>query len=81
MSHLLMRCAMQAEALTLPVVVSRLTNARKHWLALQISSLLGMGPEKVRPQAMPQCLAVLVFQPPETRHSCFICHEHGRSNM
>ncbi len=39
---------MQAEALTLPVVVSRLINARRHWLALQISSLLGMGPEKVR---------------------------------
>lgn len=39
---------MQTEALTLPVVVSRLINARRHWLALQISSLLGMGPEKVR---------------------------------
>jgi len=39
---------LQAEALTLPVVVSRLINARRHWLALQISSLLGMGPEKVR---------------------------------
>lgn len=40
--------ALQAEALTLPVVVSRLINTRRHWLALQISSLLGMGPEKVR---------------------------------
>ena len=34
------------------MVVSRLTNARKHWLALQISSLLGMGPEKVQTRAM-----------------------------
>lgn len=42
--------ASQAEALTLPVVVSRLINARRHWLALQISSLLGMGPEKVTRQ-------------------------------
>ena len=31
----------------MPVVVSRLINARRHWLALQISSVLGMGPEKV----------------------------------
>ena len=41
----------QAEALTMPVVVSRLINARRHWLALQISSLLGLGPEKVRAHA------------------------------
>lgn len=31
----------------MPVVVSRLINARRHWLALQMSTLLGMGPEKV----------------------------------
>ena len=31
----------------MPVVVSRLINARRHWLALQISTVLGMGPEKV----------------------------------
>ena len=31
----------------MPVVVSRLINARRHWLALQISSVLGVGPEKV----------------------------------
>lgn len=42
--------AAQAEALTLPVVVSRLVNARRHRLALQISSLLGMGPERVGTQ-------------------------------
>lgn len=44
--------AAQAEALTLPVVVSRLINGRRHLLALRIATLLGMGPEKVRP-----CLA------------------------
>lgn len=38
----------QAEALTLPVVVSRLINARRHLLALRIATLLGMGPEKAR---------------------------------
>ena len=39
-------CYDQAEALTLPVVVSRLINARRHLLALRIATLLGMGPEK-----------------------------------
>ncbi len=39
-------CCGQAEALTLPVVVSRLINARRHLLALRIATLLGMGPEK-----------------------------------
>ena len=38
----------QADALTLPVVVSRLINARRHLLALRIATLLGMGPEKAR---------------------------------
>lgn len=31
----------------MPVVVSRLINARRHLLALRIATLLGMGPEKV----------------------------------
>ena len=61
-----MGCAIQAEALTLPVVVSRLTNARKHWLALQISSLLGLGPEKVRSRAMQRGAAALFFSLQET---------------
>ncbi|KAK9907253.1 hypothetical protein WJX75_000093 [Coccomyxa subellipsoidea] len=39
--------AAQAEALAMPVVVSRLINARRHLLALRIATLLGMGPEKV----------------------------------
>ena len=52
---------MQAEALTLPVVVSRLINARQHWLALQISSLLGMGPEKVRGNVLTTGPMLLVY--------------------
>ena len=53
---------MQAEALTLPVVVSRLINARRHWLALQISSLLGMGPEKVSGKIPGTVKGIQVFQ-------------------
>jgi hypothetical protein len=39
--------AAQAEALTQPVVVSRLVNARRHLLALRIAALLGMDTGKV----------------------------------
>lgn len=39
--------AAQAEALTMPVVVSRLINARRHLLALRIATLLGMDTGKV----------------------------------
>jgi hypothetical protein len=38
----------QLEALTLPTLISRLVNARRHLLALRISQVLGLPLHKVR---------------------------------
>ena len=37
----------QLEALTMPVLVSRLVNARRHLLALRIAEMLGLGADMV----------------------------------
>ena len=39
----------QVEALTMPVLVSRLVNARRHLLALRIAEMLGLGADVVGP--------------------------------
>ena len=39
----------QVEALTMPVLVSRLVNSRRHLLALRIAEMLGLGADVVGP--------------------------------
>ena len=38
----------QVDVLTLPVIVSRLVNARRHLLALRVASAAGTSPDQVR---------------------------------
>ena len=59
----------QVEALTMPVLVSRLVNARQHLLALRIAEMLGLGADMVGPGP---CFGVACWLVgPDSRcHSC-----------